>query len=149
MASLTRIVVICVTAIAAAFLYSLPGQLVVASEGLPKASAMFPAETEAFVCLPNSKAFLDNWEETELGKFAADEQLKNFWNSQQVTIKKRFSELGWEVSVQFEDLTKICSGQAAIGWVSRTSVAEKPFSLGVVIDIRGKDSEVDELLARI
>lgn len=148
-ASLIRIVVICAAVVAVAFSNTTRAQFNVAAEGLLKASAMFPEETEAFVCLPNSEVFLDNWGETELGKFAADQQLQDFWTSQQATIKKRFSELGWEVSIQFEDLTNICSGQAAIGWISRTSIAEKPFSLGVVIDVRGKDSQVDELLARI
>jgi len=110
---------------------------------------MFPGETHAFVCLPNSKAFLDNWEQTELGKFAADEQLKDFWTTQQESIRKRFSESGWALSVKFEDLTNICSGQAAVGWISRSEVVEKPFSLGVVLDISGNESQVDELLARV
>ncbi|MFN6164452.1 MAG: hypothetical protein ACK57G_11870 [Planctomycetota bacterium] len=149
MASLTRIVVLFAAAMVAGSQAFSSCPHASASDGLRKASEMFSSETQAFVCLPSSKTFLDNWEQTELGKFASDEQLKDFWTSQQESIRKRFSESGWQLNVKFEDLTSICSGQAAMGWIARPAVTEKPFSLGVIIDILGNESQVDELLARI
>jgi hypothetical protein len=148
-ASLTRIVVLCTAAMVAGSLSSSHCLMASAGDELRKAAEMFSAETQAFVCLPDSNAFLDNWGQTELGKFAADEQLKDFWASQQESIRKRFSESGWQLNVKFEDLTNICSGQAAMGWIARPAVTEKPFSLGVIIDIVGKEGPVEELLARI
>lgn len=115
---------------------------------LPKAVELFPSETQAFVCLPNSESFLDNWGKTELGKLAADERLSDFWNSQQESIRNRLAESGWQLNVKFDDLPNICSGQAAMGWISREQT-EKPYSLGVVIDVQGKESQVEELLTRI
>ncbi|MBM3963607.1 MAG: hypothetical protein FJ308_00855 [Planctomycetes bacterium] len=121
----------------------------VAVEDLPRAVDMFPAETQAFVWMPSSKSFLDNWAETELGKLAADERLKEFWASQQEEISNRFSNAGWQLSVKFDDLPEICSGQAAMGWISRPSIAAKPYSLGLVVDVAGRDSQVTTFLDRI
>jgi hypothetical protein len=120
-----------------------------ASDSLPKAADMLPAETQAFLWLPSSSAFLDNWAETELGKLAADERLKDFWTSQQESIRNRLSESGWQLNVKFDDLPNICTGQAAMGWITRESVTEKPFSLGVIIDVQGREERVDELMQRI
>jgi len=120
-----------------------------AVEDLPRAVDMFPEETQAFVWMPSSKLFLDNWAETELGKLAADERLKEFWGSQQEEINSRFSNAGWQLSVKFNDLPDICSGQAAMGWISRPSIAAKPFSLGLVVDVAGRDSQVTAFLDRI
>ena len=75
-----------------------------AVEDLPRAVDMFPAETQAFVWMPSSKSFLDNWAETELGKLAADERLKEFWISQQEEISNRFSNAGWQLSLKLDDL---------------------------------------------
>jgi hypothetical protein len=121
----------------------------VAVEDLPRAVDMFPAETQAFVWMPSSKSFLDNWAETELGKLAADERLKEFWVSQQEEISNRFSNAGWQLSVKFDDLPEICSGQAAMGWISRPSITTKPYSLGLVVDVAGRDSQVTTFLDRI
>jgi hypothetical protein len=120
-----------------------------ASDGLPRAADMLPAETQAFICLPSSSAFLDNWSETELGKLAADERMKDFWTSQRESIRNRLSESGWQLNVKFEDLPDICTGQAAMGWITRETVTEKPFSLGVIIDVQGREERVDELMQRI
>jgi len=118
-------------------------------EDLPRAVDMFPAETQAFVWMPSSKSFLDNWAETELGKLAADERLKEFWISQQEEISNRFSNAGWQLSLKFDDLPEICSGQAAMGWIARPSIAAKPYSLGLIVDVAGRDSQVTAFLDRI
>ena len=120
-----------------------------AVEDLPRAVDMFPAETQAFVWMPSSKSFLDNWAETELGKLAADERLKEFWISQQEEISNRFSNAGWQLSLRFDDLPEICSGQAAMGWIARPSIAAKPYSLGLIVDVAGRDSQVTAFLDRI
>lgn len=147
--SLTRIVVMIAVAMAAASPLPLRIQVAQADEGLRKASDMLPAETQAFVCLPDSEAFLANWGKTELGKLAADDQLKDFWVSQQESIRKRLSDSGWQLNVKFDDLRDICSGQAAIGWIARPNATEKPYSMGIVIDILGKEAQVDALMLRI
>ena len=120
-----------------------------AVEDLPRAVDMFPAETQAFVWMPSSKSFLDNWAETELGKLAADERLKEFWISQQEEISNRFSNAGWQLSLKLDDLPEICSGQAAMGWIARPSIAAKPYSLGLIVDVAGRDSQVTAFLDRI
>lgn len=146
MVSLTRIVVMVVVAAVAANLYPIPH--VFAEEGLPKAVDMLPAETQAFICIPDSGSFLDNWSKTELGKLAADERLKDFWTSQQESIRKRLLDSGWQLNVKFDDLRDICSGQAAMGWISRDD-PEKSYSLGIIIDILGNEGQVEALLDRI
>jgi len=117
--------------------------------GLPPAVDMFPADTQAFLWLPNSDAFLDNWGKTELGKLAADERLQDFWSSQQESIRRRLAEAGWQLSIKFEDLKEICSGQAAMGWISRPEQTSKPYSLGMVVDVKGRDEQLASLMERI
>ena len=86
---------------------------------------------------------------SSLGKLAADERLKEFWISQQEEISNRFSNAGWQLSLKFDDLPEICSGQAAMGWIARPSIAAKPYSLGLIVDVAGRDSQVTAFLDRI
>ncbi len=126
-----------------------PDRCGAADDALPRAVDLFPSETQAFLCLPNSEAFLENWGATELGKLAADERLADFWTSQQESIRTRLSEAGWQLSIKFEDLPQICSGQAAMGWIARPDQETKAYSLGLIIDVAGRDEQVAALMARV
>lgn len=119
------------------------------ADGLTRADHMFPAETQAFLALPDSEGFLANWSKTELGKLAADDRLREFWDSQQTEIRNRISSAGWQLSLKVDDLAEICSGQAAMGWIARPDVTAKPFSVGLLVDVEGRVAQVERFLARI
>jgi len=120
-----------------------------AADELPRAVHMFPKETQAFVALPDTERFLANWSKTELGKLASDDRLKVFWKSQQEEIRRRLASAGWQLSLRFDDLAEISSGQAAMGWIARPGVADKPYSVGLVVDVAGRDAALQKFLERI
>ena len=116
---------------------------------LPKATELLPAQTQAYASLPNSNGFLKSWRDTQLGKLAGDERMKEFWSSQQEEIRRRLASAGWQMSMQLDDLENLCSGQAAVGLISRPEVADKPYSLAIVIDVAGKDDAVSKFFDRV
>lgn len=124
-------------------------QSVLGADSLTRADHMFPAETQAFVALPDSEGFFANWSKTELGKLAADERLRKFWTSQQTEIRNRISNAGWQLSLKVDDLAEICTGQAAMGWIARPDVTAKPYSVGLLVDVEGRAAQVERFLARI
>ncbi len=123
--------------------------LVWSADPLPTATQLFNSDTQALVWIPNSNGFLDEWKKTSLGKLAADDQMKDFWQSQQQEIQDRFADAGWQLSLKVEDLSDIALGQTAIGWISRPDIKTKPYSLGIVVDVPTHEEQVKTLLDRI
>ena len=130
----------------AAFLF---GAASLAEEKLLPASKLFPADTQALFSLPNSEAFLEGWNKTQLGKLAADEKLKDFWATQRQEIQNRFSEAGWQLNLEIEDLNEIAGGQTSLGWISRIKDSNKPFSIAMVIDVVNRTDAAERFLKRI
>ena len=112
------------------------------------ASKLFPAETQALFSLPDSEAFLSGWNNTQLGKLAADDKLNKFWETQRKEIQDRFSEAGWQLNLQIEDLSQIAGGQTSLGWITRKNDA-KPFSIAMVIDVANHGAAAETFLNRI
>jgi hypothetical protein len=116
---------------------------------LTAAVQMFPADTQAMVVLPNAERFLETWNRTQLGQLAGDNNLKNFWNTQQAEIQGRFQEAGWQLSFQFEDLANITGGQTALAWIARPAVPAKPYSVAMVVDVAGRIAPAEKFLKRV
>jgi len=113
------------------------------------ASQLFSDATQALFSLPNFDGFLKSWNETQFGKLAEDKQLADFWTTQRREIQDRFSEAGWQLNLEIEDLKEIASGQTSLGWISRAENESKPFSIAVVIDVTNRSGPVASLLKRI
>ena len=62
-------------------------------------------------------------------------QLKDFWTTQHKEIQDRFSEAGWQLNLEIDDIKEISGGQTSLGWILRTAEANKPFSIAMVIDV--------------
>jgi hypothetical protein len=120
-----------------------------AVDGLLPASQMFSAETQAMLVMPDSERFLAKWSETQLGKLAADQKLKQFWETQRQEIQGRFREAGWQLSMEIEDLSDIAGGQTAIAWIARPKNESKPFSVAMVVDVAGRVAPTENFLKRI
>ena len=120
-----------------------------AADPLPKAIDLFPAQTQAFVALPNSETFLANWGKTQLGLLAADDRMNDFWAGQKEEMQRRFAAAGWQMSLKLEDLENLCSGQAALGLIARPDVTAKPFSLAVIVDVADRDEVLAKFLSRV
>lgn len=113
------------------------------------ASKLFPDATQALFSLPNSEGFLKSWNETQFGKLAEDKQLADFWMTQRKEIQDRFSEAGWQLNLEIEDLKDVAGGQTSLGWISRPENESKPFSIAVVIDVTNRSVPAASLLKRI
>jgi len=123
-------------------------QAAIAQE-LPKAVDLLPGSTQAFTVLPKSSEFIKNWKETQLGQLADDDRMKDFWSNQQEELRRRLASAGWQLSLKVEDLENLCSGQAALGLISRPEVTEKPFSLALIIDVAERSEAVDQFFQRV
>ena len=119
------------------------------AQELPKAVDLFPSSTQAFAALPNSSGFLKNWKQTQLGELADDERMKEFWSNQQEELRRRLASAGWQLSLKIEDLENLCSGQAALGLISRPEVTEKPFSLALLIDVADRAEALETFFKRV
>ncbi|MEI6526983.1 MAG: hypothetical protein WCP62_13210, partial [Planctomycetota bacterium] len=123
--------------------------LTASAQELPKAVDLFPSSTQAFAALPNSSGFLKNWKQTQLGELADDERMKEFWSNQQEELRRRLASAGWQLSLKIEDLENLCSGQAALGLISRPEVTEKPFSLALLIDVADRAEALETFFKRV
>ncbi|MFO0410751.1 MAG: hypothetical protein ACK50R_03840 [Planctomycetota bacterium] len=119
------------------------------SQELPKAIDLLPASTQAFTALPKSSEFIKNWRETQLGQLADDERMKDFWSNQQEELRRRLAAAGWQLSLKIEDLENLCSGQTALGLISRPEVTEKPFSLALIVDVADRAEELEKFFQRV
>lgn len=119
------------------------------SQELPKAIDLLPASTQAFTALPKSSEFIKNWRETQLGQLADDERMKDFWSNQQEELRRRLAAAGWQLSLKVEDLENLCSGQAALGLISRPDVTEKPFSLALIVDVADRAEALEKFFQRV
>ena len=113
------------------------------------ASSLFPADTQALFSLPDSEGFLEGWNKTQLGKLAEDPKLKEFWETQRKEIQDRFSEAGWQLNLQIEDLNEIAEGQTSLGWISRPKAPNKPYSIAMVIDVADRNAQAEKFLKRV
>ncbi|MFN6300586.1 MAG: hypothetical protein ACK42H_00175 [Planctomycetota bacterium] len=119
------------------------------SQELPKAIDLLPASTQAFTALPKSSEFIKNWRETQLGQLADDERMKDFWSNQQEELRRRLAAAGWQLSLKIEDLENLCSGQTALGLISRPEVTEKPFSLALIVDVADRAEALEKFFQRV
>jgi len=113
------------------------------------AAEMFPADTQALFSLPHSQAFLSAWAKTQLGKLAEDPQLKDFWTTQRKEIQDRFSEAGWQLNLEIEDIKELSGGQTSLGWIARVADTNKPFSIAMIIDIVSRSVQAESFLKRV
>lgn len=118
-------------------------------KALTPATKMLPEETQAMVVLPDSDRFLNTWNRTELGKLAADPRMKPFWEGQNQEIQGRLQEAGLQLSLDFDDLSDIAGGQSAIAWIARPSVAAKPFSVALIMDVAGRTAPAQDFLKKV
>jgi len=116
---------------------------------LPSAADLLPQTTQGYVRIVDVPMFVERWGQTQLGILGQDDRLKDFWSDQRIEIQKRFSNAGWQLNFQVEDLYDIATGQAALAWIAKPQDQPKPYAIALVLDIVGKKEECGALLARI
>ncbi len=122
---------------------------VVAAANITSAAEWFPDETQGFARIVDFPRFMERWDKTQLGKLGKHPRLKDFWQEQQKEIEGRFAEAGWQLNLKAEDISSVATGQTAVGWISKPQQTQKPYSVCLVVDVAGKQKEVEKLLEKV
>lgn len=113
------------------------------------AADWLPDSTQGFARIVDFTKFLERIKATQFGKLADDERLQPFWKDQRKTIEGRFAEAGWQMNVTGDDIAKVAGGQVAVAWISKPQVPQKPYAVALIIDVAGKQNELNALMAKI
>jgi hypothetical protein len=116
---------------------------------LMSAADILPAETQGFLRIVSFPRVLDRWSQTEFGKLLEVPGLRDFWDEQQAEIENRLADAGWKLNIHPEDLYEISTGQIAVGWIAVPADRLKPYAVGVVADILGREESAQTLLKRV
>ncbi len=113
------------------------------------AADWLPDSTQGFARVVDFPRLLERFKKTQLGLLADDNRLQDFWKEQRKTIENRFEEAGWQLNITMDDISKVASGQSAMAWISKPEVAQKPYAVALIVDVTGKNKELDDLMKRI
>jgi hypothetical protein len=119
-----------------------PAYAVVPSEEL------FPNTTAAYVSVPDVDALRDKWNKTELGKFFDDPVMKPFMDDLNEQLKAKLSKTGVKLGITWDDVETVYAGELALGAVQPEN-DPKQHALALVVDVTGKEAQVDALLKKI
>lgn len=112
------------------------------------AVSILPATTEGFVELQELPRLIDRWQETSLADLQHDPAMKPFLDSQRDVIAAKLSEIGVQAGITFRDLQEAVSGELVVAWL-RFSDTQRPFSVALLADTRGRDAGREALLAKV
>ena len=107
------------------------------------AYSLLPPNTQAVVWIRDSNELLDRWDQTQLAKLTADEEIAPFFDEKREEIKKRLMDAGWRINIQPEDLGEFSTGQVAIAWCNKPDTPVKPYALALIADV-ADDAEQNE-----
>jgi hypothetical protein len=113
------------------------------------ANQLVPVETQGFVSFTDLPQFLERWKKTQLGSLVDLPSMKAFWEEQQNEIEKRFKDAGWQLNIRPKDMAEIATGQVAVAWIAVPTEPRKPFSVVLIADVSGKETETTAMLERI
>lgn len=109
---------------------------------------LFPSTTAAYVSVPDVDALRDRWNETDLGKMFDDPVMKPFMDDLNEQLRSRFSRTGARLGITWEDIEGVYSGEVALAAIQPDN-DPKLSALAIVVDVAGKDAQVDALLKKI
>ncbi|MCA9170259.1 MAG: hypothetical protein KDB23_21425, partial [Planctomycetales bacterium] len=113
----------------------------------PAADQVLPATTKGFVSFPNVAEFRERWQSTQLGQLAADPVMKPFAEDLQRQLRERFVESNFNVSLTWEDLSRVCGGELCIATVQPEDDEKLHASL-LIADVTGHHAETEEVLKK-
>ncbi len=115
-------------------------------EKIPAAEKLFPQSTQGFISIANVENLIRHFDNTQLGKLAADPVMKPFAEDVKRQFESRWSNVHDRLGVTLEDLRDVPSGEVSIGLIEP---AKKQSAIAITVDITGRGEQAREMLEKI
>jgi hypothetical protein len=113
---------------------------------IPPAEKLFPKSTQGFISITNVEALIQHFDNTQLGKLAADPVMKPFADDVKRQFESRWSNVHDRLGVTLDDLRDVPGGEVCIGLIEP---GRKMSALAITVDIAGRHKEAQEMLDKI
>jgi hypothetical protein len=115
------------------------------AEGVPSTDSLLPGTTVGYVSVMNYDNLNKHWEETQLGKMAADPAMEPFRKDMREQIRTRWVEVSDRLGIHLDDLAGVPAGEAALAMIE-----PKPGEAATVllIDVTGRLDKAQAVLAK-
>lgn len=123
----------------------LVSQTVVAA---PPADQLLPTSTKGFLSVPNVEDLETRWNQTQLGKLAADPVMKPFAEDLQRQIQDKLLNSRFNISVSWDELAAACGGELCLAAIQPNNDPELHAAV-MIIDAQGRHAEAQRFLDNI
>jgi len=110
---------------------------------------LLPDTTKGFLSTQDVNEVRDAFNNTQLGEMVADPAMKPFIDDLRRQIGAKMEKAGSKLGVNWEDLEKVYAGEVALAVVQPDPKNKLSHATALIVDVTGKDKEVDDLLAKI
>lgn len=110
---------------------------------------LLPDTTKGFIATQDVNEVRAAFNNTQLGEMVADPAMKPFIDDLRRQISAKMDEAGTRLGVNWEDLEKVYAGEVALAVVQYDPENKLSHALALIVDVTGKDKEVDQLLQKI
>ncbi|QDS95778.1 hypothetical protein FF011L_45790 [Roseimaritima multifibrata] len=120
------------------------------ADGAPFPSAVqwLPETTGGYLRAINMPALRVAWDKTTISHLRTDPAMKPFWDAQQKRAEQDLMAAGMKVGLNMNDLFDISSGEVVFAWMTYPD-PKRPYTVGLVSDIRGRIPQTDAALATL
>lgn len=106
---------------------------------------LLPAETKAWVSVPNLPELLESWNRTELSRLLCEEGMREFAEDLQRQILEKWSRTHQRLGLQLADFEGLATGELALAVVQTDQGA----ALAALADVRGNEQSAVEALREL
>lgn len=110
---------------------------------------LLPDTTKGFLSTQDVNEVRDAFNKTQLGEMVADPAMKPFIEDLRRQIGAKMEKAGSKLGVNWEDLEKVYAGEVALAVIQPDPKNKMSHAMALIVDVTGKQKEVDELLAKI
>ncbi|MEM9588365.1 MAG: membrane or secreted protein [Planctomycetota bacterium] len=122
---------------------------VIAQDAFVPALELLPESSAGLVQIPDLPALCDQAEQTLFGKLLNDPVMEPFLTAQKEQARSYLESLNNRVGLKPEDLYEVASGEVVFAWLSYPKDKRRPFGVGVIADIRNRQQQSEQALAKI
>ncbi len=112
------------------------------------AVSFLPTSTQGFLEFENLPALAERWQQTSLADLQHDPAMQEFLETQREVIAEKLMELGVRAGINWTDLRAAISVEVVLDWM-RYEAPTRPFSVALLADTRGRQSQREALLEKI
>jgi len=112
---------------------------------LPPPEELLPNTTAAVVIVPDTQNLEQHWNQTQLGRLAADPVMKPFAEDLQRQFESRWTTLRQRLGMSLDDLKQLQGRGLAVAF---TRPKDAPVAQVVLLDVRGREQAANALLQK-